>query len=101
MLNMVKGPNFEVNTRKMLPASQKLKLQSALNAPFAVLPLLPPCDDIRLFVHGHNGHPLVAFVAKVVYVVHSHISDRIFAQTYRPTKPFEKFPFHVKNEKKK
>ena len=35
---------------KMLTASQ----QPALNASFAKLPLLPPCDDIRLFTHAHK-----------------------------------------------
>ena len=69
----------------MLPESQKPSLQPALNASFAMLTLLPPCDDIRLFAHDQTAvHPTV-FVANAVpwdiCIVHSHISDRIWTRT--------------------
>lgn len=58
----------------MLPSGQKSGLQSALKALFAVLPLLPPCDDMSL-----TAVCALAFVAEVVpqiiYIVYSFVSD--------------------------
>lgn len=45
MLNIVKVPKLEVNVYKMLPASEKAGLQPAL---------LPPHDDVRLFLHAQK-----------------------------------------------
>ena len=60
MLNKVKVPTLEVNV-----CSECCK------------PLLPPRDDIRLFVHAHKVAFVVAkVVPQVVYAVHSHVSDR-------------------------
>ena len=53
LINMGKVPKPEVTYVKMLLSSQKSGLQPALNASFANLPLLPPCDDIILFKHGY------------------------------------------------
>ena len=64
----------------MEPSSQKVRLQTALNASFAMLPPLPPCDDVRCL---QTAVCSVAFVAKVdqraVRVVHLHIADQIWA----------------------
>ena len=77
MLNIVKVPKLEMNICKNVPC--KLKVRSALIALFAMLPLLPPHDDVRLFVHVRSVAFVARSVAKVVCVVRSHISDQIWA----------------------
>ena len=73
---------------KMFPASQKPGLQPALNVLFAKLHLLPPHDDQidDQIVCASPQKTVVCsivfvakVVAKVVHVVHSHISDWILA----------------------
>ena len=94
---MVKYPKLELNVCKNA-ASQRLGvLQSALNPLFAMLPLLPPYDDIRCSQSPLCSVALVAkAVSKVVIcivhpAVHSHMPDQVWAQAC--THIFEKFPF--------
>ena len=51
MLNMVKVPELEVNV-EMLPASQKPRLQPALNASFATFFSTLPTSLLQLIAHA-------------------------------------------------
>ena len=67
ILNIVKVTKLEVRKDTVWPESQKPGLQPPLNALYEMLPLLLPCDDVKLFANGHKRL--------------SSLSDKIHAQT--------------------
>ena len=101
LLNMVKVQKLVVNICKNAPSKSKARASTCY---FVLLSLLPPHDDIRLFMNTQwMVVCFVVFVTKVVplvvHIVHLNISDQIQPQAC--TDVCEKFPFWEKNKKKK
>ena len=76
----------------MLHSSQKPVLVPALNALFAMLPLLPHQTDVRLSGMPTNGHSVVF----VTTIIPPHLTSIRFGPEH-----VQMFMLHVKNVKKK